>query len=94
MAAPFDIGSTVTLEVTLTDPDSGVAVDAADITCRVQQPDGSAVQAVAPVTKFAAGVYRARYPIAMAGDHWFEFASVTLGMQREGVFAARASHVT
>lgn len=93
LPGPYTVGATITLEVTLTDPDTGLPIDANDITCRVQPP-GVAVVPVAPVTKFADGVYRARYPMIVAGEHWYEFASASLGMQREGAFAVEASRVT
>lgn len=93
MPGPYTVGGTIKLEVNLTDPDTGLPVDANDITCRVQTPAGNVV-AVAPVTKIAAGKYRASYPMAGAGEHWFEFASATLGMQREDTFYVEASKVT
>jgi hypothetical protein len=92
MAGPYSVGATITLEVNLTDPDTGGPVDAPDITCRVKTPGGT-VSPVTPVTQFSAGVYRGRYLIAAEGEHWFEFASATLGMQKEGAFVADTNRV-
>jgi hypothetical protein len=92
MPGPFTVGETITLEVNLTDPDTGAAVDAGDVVWRVKPPTGSAT-ANAAATNFAPGVYRGRYLIADEGEHWFEFSSVTLGMQKEGAFVAEVNHV-
>lgn len=102
MATNPTVGDTYTLEIILADPDTGAAVTANDITCRVQPP-GAAVVPVAPVTQFDAGAplpnprparYRARFLTTVAGEHWAEFASATLGMQKEGAFYVEASKVT
>lgn len=94
MPGPYTIGGTITLEANLTDPDTGLAVNANDITCRVKPPGSAAVVPVVPVTQFASGKYRARYPMTVEGEHWYEFASATLGMQREDTFMVDASKVT
>lgn len=103
MAGPYTVGGTITLEVSLSDPDTGDAMTANDVTCRVKPPGAAAVVPVVPVTLFDGGAvganprparYRARYPMAAEGEHWYEFASVTLGMQREDTFYVEASKVT
>lgn len=103
MPGPYTVGGTIKLEILLSDPDTGLPVTANDITCRVQPPGGGAVVPVAPVTLIDAGAgapsprpakYRASYPMALAGEHWFEFASATLAMQREDTFYVEASKVT
>lgn len=93
MPGPYDVGDTVTLEVKLNDPDTKAPVDANDIICHVQPPGGGGV-ATPTTSQFVSGTYRARYPITAAGEHWFQFASASLGMQREGAFVARPSRVT
>lgn len=92
MPGPFTVGQTITLEVNLTDPDTGLPVDASDVVWRVKPPTG-APTANAAATRFAAGIYRGRYAIAAEGEHWFEFSSATLGMQKEGAFAAEVNRV-
>lgn len=102
MPGRYTVGGTIKLEVNLSDPDTGLPVTANDITCRVQPPTG-AVVAVAPVTLVDVGAgapsprpakYRASFTMALAGEHWYEFASATLGMQREDTFMVEASKVT
>lgn len=88
----FTVGETITLEVNLTDPDTGAPVDAGDVLWRVKPP-GAAPTANAAATNFSPGVYRGRYQIAADGEHWVEFSSATLGMQREGAFVADTNHV-
>jgi hypothetical protein len=92
MPGPFTVGETITLEVNLTDPDTGAAIDASDVVWRVKPPTGATTASTA-ATRFAAGIYRGRYLIAAEGEHWFEFASATLGMQKEGAFVADTNRV-
>lgn len=87
----YTVGATVTLECTITDPDTGGPLDANDFVCEVKPPTGD--NATPAVTKFAAGRYRASYPTQVAGEHWYRFESPTLGVAKEAAFTVDATHV-
>lgn len=92
MPGPYTLGATITLEADFTDPDTGLPLDANDITCNVQQPDGTEVP-IAPVTRHAAGQYRALFTSAIADEHWYRFESVTLKAAREAAFVVSPREV-
>lgn len=100
MAGEFDLGNTLNLDILLSDPDTGAAVTTGDLVCHVTTPDGGGPVNVSPVTQVTAGGpatparYRARYASTMAGEHWFQYTSVALGLQVEGAFVVRASRVS
>lgn len=88
----YTFGDTVTLEVTMSDPDTGAALDANDIACTVKPPTGA--EATPAVTKFADGRYRAFFTSTVDGEHWYAFSSATLAMRKEGAFVVDPRHVT
>lgn len=92
MPGPYTLGATITLEADFTDPDTGLPLDANDITCRVEQPDGTSVP-VTPVTRYAAGKYRAKFPSTLPDEHWYRFASVILKTAREAAFVVSPREV-
>lgn len=89
----YTLRDTIRLEVTLADPDTGTAVDAADIVCTVQPPAGNPAETPA-VVQVATGRYRALFASTVAGEHWYAFASQSLGIRKEGAFVVDEDHVT
>lgn len=92
MRGPYTLGATITLEADFTDPDTGLPLDANDVTCRVELPDGTHAD-VTPVTRHAAGKYRAEFLSSQPDEHWYKFASLTLKAVREAAFVVSPQEV-
>jgi hypothetical protein len=70
MMGPYDLGQTVQMTVTITDPTTGAAYDPTTVVFKVVAPGSSTVISPA-VVKVSTGVYYAQQVVTVAGDWWY-----------------------
>jgi uncharacterized protein YfaS (alpha-2-macroglobulin family) len=66
----YDVGDVAELTGTFTDPETGDAVDPADVTCTARKPDGSTTTLN---TSGSNGVYTAELELDQHGTWWYAF---------------------
>lgn len=94
-ARTYDIGDTVRLKGTFTDPDSGAPVSPVSVTSRVLQPDGVLATVTMTETALNSGAYVGYFNPTQAGEHWYEIVGAgTYNARSERRFTVRPRRVT